>query len=534
MSAAWTEAGSAVDGVVAVDWLAIGPVLAPAVGAVLVLLLHVLLGARFGQLAASIVGGGAVLVGVLLVLPLRTGTRSTVCVPAGDRVDCGFVVSPLTAGLQVIVLVAAGACLLLGAAQSSPSGHRAQFDSSGQDCLDEGRAVGPVPLVLLLVATAGACALAGARDLATLLVSVETASLPIVGLVAMRRDASGAEAGLKLLFTAITSFAVTALGAALVYAATGSLFLSAPARLVPGDSTGAPDLAAVHGVGLALLVAGVAYKLSLVPFHLWTPDTYAGAPLPVAAFLSTVSKAAGAAAVLVVLAVAAPRWSGSWSSWAAGAAVVTMTVGNLVALRQTIAVRLLAWSTVAQAGWVVLPLGGATGAPATLDAVQASVAYLAALVAGALAVFAVATQQSRWHPDGDRHPVSSYAGWWSRRPVASLVLVFGLLCLAGLPPGVMGTVAKLVALAPVVAAQSWWVVVAAGINVVVGLAVYLRWVVAVCSRPGTRRGETTEDSGSRWPLSARLAVGLAGAACVTLSVYPQGFVGLLEAGSVLR
>src|SRR3954451_5419601 len=112
------------------------------------------------------------------------------------------------------------------------------------------------------------------------------------------------------------------------------------------------DLRLLHALGLALVVAGAAFKLSLVPFHLWTPDTYAGAPLPVAAFLSTVSKAAGLTAVVLVLAVGAPERGGVWAPAVGALAALTMTVGNLVALRQVTAVRLLAWSTVAQAGWV--------------------------------------------------------------------------------------------------------------------------------------------------------------------------------------
>jgi hypothetical protein len=176
------------------------------------------------------------------------------------------------------------------------------------------------------------------------------------------------------------------------------------------------DLQAVHTAGLVLVVAGVAFKLSLVPFHLWTPDTYAGAPLPIAAFLSTVSKVAGLTAVVLVLAVGAPGRAASWAAPIGVLAVVTMTVGNVVALRQHTAVRLLAWSTVAQAGWVVLPLAGALARGRVSAATSASLGYLLAYVVASLAAFAVVMRVAEGHPLGAQHGLDAYAGLWRRRP----------------------------------------------------------------------------------------------------------------------
>ncbi len=290
------------------------------------------------------------------------------------------------------------------------------------------------------------------------------------------------------------------------------------------------DLAVVHGLGLALVVAGAAFKLSLVPFHLWTPDTYAGAPLPVAAFLSTVSKAAGLTAVVVVLAVGAPERSSVWAAPVGVLAVVTMTVGNLVALRQDGAVRLLAWSTVAQAGWVLLPLAGAVGHGRVPGAVSASIAYLLAYVTATVTAFAVVARTARVHRDGDRHRLTAYAGLWREQPALALVLAFALVCLAGLPPGVMGLVAKVVAIVPVVGVEAWWLVAFAVVNVVLGVAVYLRWAVQVFS-PRVD-GEPVVEA-PRTPLTGRLALSLAAAGCVALSVLPEGLIGLL-AGAPLH
>ncbi|GMA87886.1 hypothetical protein GCM10025868_31360 [Angustibacter aerolatus] len=312
------------------------------------------------------------------------------------------------------------------------------------------------------------------------------------------------------------SFGLLALGAALVYASTGSLLLGAPVDTRLGD------LAAVHGLGLALLVAGAAFKLSLVPFHLWTPDTYAGAPLPVAAFLSTVSKAAGLTAIVLVLGVGAPERSALWAAPVGGLAVLTMTVGNLVALRQRTAVRLLAWSTVGQAGWVLLPLGGAVGAGRLAGAVAASVAYLLAYVVASLTAFGVVTRVAAGHPLGAAHGLDAYDGLWRRRPVTTLVLGFALLCLAGLPPGVMGVLAKVVALVPVLGVRAWGLVAVAVVNVVLGVAVYLRWAAHLVARPDDPRPEV--HPGAR---PQRLALAMAAAGCLTLSVLPEGLLALL-------
>lgn len=497
-------------GVPGVDWLAVAPALAPASAAVAVLAVDAVVGrGRAPRVLAGVALAGLV-VALASLVPLASGTRRTFCA-AGS---CGWVASHLSFALQLVVLVSALVTLLLALADLS---------SRWPDVDRPARPLAEL-LVLLLTATAGATALAAARDLATFTVALETASLPLVGLVALRRDSRGAEAGVKLLLTAVLSFGLLTLGVALLYASTGSLYLGAPVS----DRLG--DLAVVHGLGLALVVAGAAFKLSLVPFHLWTPDTYAGAPLPVAAFLSTVSKAAGLTAVVVVLAVGAPERSSVWAAPVGVLAVVTMTVGNLVALRQDGAVRLLAWSTVAQAGWVLLPLAGAVGHGRVPGAVSASVAYLLAYVTATVTAFAVVARTARVHPDGDRHRLSAYAGLWREQPALALVLAFALVCLAGLPPGVMGLVAKIVALVPVVGAEAWGLVAVAVVNVVLGVAVYLRWAVQVFSR---RPEGVTLVEAAPTPVTGRLALSLAAAGCVALSVLPEGLIGLL-AGAPLH
>ncbi len=280
-----------------VDWALIAPVLAPALAAVLVLVLDAVLPrgllSRRGPVLLDLVAGAGLLAGIVALLPLAGERRATFCVgsglnsrwaipvPGAGVAQCSYAAEPVTTGLQLVILLAAGVCLLLAI------GQRVQPPRAEHH-------------LLLLAATAGAVAVAGARDLATVLVALETASLPVVGLVGLRRDARGAEAALKLLLTSVVSVALLVLGIAMIYAACGTLHLGA---------LGSGTLVAGHRCGARAWPAsacwsrwpGIAFKLSVVPFQLWTPDTYAGAPLPVAAFLSAVSKAAGLAALVVVL-----------------------------------------------------------------------------------------------------------------------------------------------------------------------------------------------------------------------------------------
>lgn len=495
-------------GVPSLDWVALAPVILPVLGVVAILVLDVLRpgGERLSRLmdvvALSALGLAGAAVGWLF---LRGGERTTACV-SGQGVDlpgCSYAVSGLTLALQAVVVAGAVGCLLL--ALDGPGAR----DRSTHH-------------MLMLTATAGALALAGARDLATLAVAFETSSLPVVGLVALRRDAQGAQAGVTLLLTAIGSLGLLLLGSAMLYAATGSLYLDrvATALATPGLDG---RLSAVAGAGALVAAAGVAFKVSAVPFHLWTPDTYAGAPLPVAAFLAVVSKSAGVAAILILLGVGVPSLAGGWAPVIGVLAVVTMTVGNLVAMRQRVAVRLLAWSTIAQAGWVLAPLAAArTGTPASVRAaVAASVGYLIAYAAASLAAFTVVVLLARHHPAGEEHTLDAYRGLARREPVGAFVLMFALACLAGLPPGVMGLVAKVVAVRPLVDSGAWAVAVIASVNVILGLVYYLRWAGLLVTRP------VGQPPTWRVTMAEGLVLGGAGAACVALSVAGQAIAGVV-------
>lgn len=514
-----------------VDWVALAPVVLPVVAVVLLLVVDAVRPAsdRLRRLVDGIAVTGMVATAAAVAwLALDGGDRSTVCVDVGTPAEgiarCSFVVSDLTLTLQGMLAVGALGCVLMavdGVTESVRTPHH----------------------VLMLSALAGGCALAGARDLATFVVALETASLPAIGLVALRRDARGAQAGVTLLLTAVASLGLLLMGIALLYAATGELYLSGIAAALGADPS--PALRAVAGLGVLLAVAGVGFKLSAVPFHLWTPDTYAGAPLPVAAFLAVVSKTAGLTGLVVLLGVGLPAMADGWGVVLAGLGAITVTFGNLVALRQKVAVRLLAWSTVAQAGWVLLPLGAARDADSVARAVAASTGYLLAYAAASIAVFGAVVIFARNHPAGEGHLVSDYRGLARSNPAVAAVLGFGLACLAGLPPGVMGLVAKIVAVRPLVDHEVWVVAAVAALNVALGIAYYLRWGAALVAAP-ERPGPNAEDSAARdaaagmdgvavaWRVRPAEAVVLGAGAllCVGLSVMPQVVAGLLP--GVLR
>jgi len=488
--------GVVTDRVQSLDWLLLAPVVVLVAALLAVLVTDAVLPGRRrlldGLAVAGVLGAGA---GLALAAAARDLPAATLCTSAGP---CSYVTSGLTVALQGTALLAALVVLLLA------------LDGPGARLRAEHHA-------LLLAAVAGAVALAGARDLATMVVALETASLPVVGLVALRRDRRGAEAALKLLLVSVASLGVLLLGLALVYAAAGTVHLQPLAGA--GAEVAGPHRALLL-LGLGLVVAGAGFKLSAMPFGWWTPDVYAGSPPPVAALLSTVSKVAAAAFVLVLLVLGAPLLAGAWTVLVGVLAAVTMTVGNLVALRQRVAVRLLAWSTVAQAGWVLLPLAGAAAGLA--PAARAAAGYLLAYVVASLAAFTVVVLVARHHPDGERHTLEAHRGLVRREPVAAVALAFALACLAGLPPGVMGLVAKVVALGPVVSAGGWLLAVVAAVNVALGLAYYLRWGALLLARPEEPDAGGPATPRPTWDVTVGegLALGVSAGGCLALSVLP--------------
>ncbi|MGG5259052.1 proton-conducting transporter membrane subunit [Phycicoccus avicenniae] len=440
---------------VGVDPLVLAPALAPVVGVVLVLVGDAVVPSRRGgrwalPVAAVLLVAGAVaaLRGSLVdpATPLRT-----LCLPAPDGA-CLWTAGPRTSTLQAGILLAAAAALAL-----LHDGRPRPRDAS-------------VTATLLLAATTGGVAVAAARDLGSWLVALELATVPVVALVALRGTRSAAHGSLSLLVTSLTSFALLVLGAALWLTATGDAAFSAESVATAWAD---PERRAVLVLAVTALVSGLGFKLSLVPFHAWTPQAYAAADLGTTLFLAAASKLSAVAALLVVVeALAAGIGSGpALVTLLALPAVASLLLGTVVALRQDDPVRLLAWSTIAQAGWVLVPLTALSA-----DGLRAAAAYVLVYAAATTVALAVVARTGARTLGGTR-------GLLRRDPVAGGALVLALLVLAGLPPGVVGLVVKVLAISAPVAEGVWPVAAAAVVAVVLGIAVYLRWVAVLVARP---------------------------------------------------
>ncbi|MFF0723673.1 NADH-quinone oxidoreductase subunit N [Streptomyces sp. NPDC004134] len=486
-----------------VDWLAVAPPTIVAVAAVALLVADLFVPER----AKHLLGWGAVAalaVSLLALLPLLDGDRTTFCL-TGDPNVCSYTADRFALVVQLLVL--AGALL---AALLSVHDVRATKLPAGEFWF------------LLLASAAGAALLPAARDLATLVIALEVASLPAFALVGLRRgDRLSSEAALKFFLSSVTATAVMLLGISFVYAAGGSLHL---AHLSDGLADAPERLETLAAAGVVLTLVGFAFKTAAVPFHFWVPDTYVGAPIPVAAYLSVVGKAVGFSGLILVTVLAFPAYDEVWGPAIAVLAALTMTAGNVAALRQRVgaphsAVRLLAWSSVAQAGYLLVPIAAAAYADEPERAVGATLSY--ALMYGVvnLGAFAVVAAVAAKGGRGGR--ITDYRGLAATRLPVALALAFFLINLAGLPPGIIGLFAKVTVLGAAVDAGLGWLAVVMAANVVVGLYYYLQWT-ALLFRPAPAAPDG-DPAPVRTTLAAPLrgAIGLTAALGVALSGAPQ-------------
>ena len=489
-------------------WEAITPPLALAIAALGALLVEAF--APRIRSAAGIVSLVGIGVALVSTVSMRGEPQSAFCFAGGleQPTSCSWIVDDVTIAWWLIMLGATALVVLL----CWPAA------LSGE--------LSPGELHFLLLSSAtGALAVAASGDLVTLLVAMETVSLPAFALVAIRRaDRRGAEAALKFFVASVVATAFSLLGISLVYGATGSV-LAGPVSAAA--ATGAA-VTPVIGVGMVLTVVALAFKVAAVPFQVWVPDTYVGAPVPVAGYLSVVSKAAGLAGLTIVLARFMAAYVDTWTTVVAVSAALTMTVGNLGALRQQHVVRLLAWSSVAQAGYLLVPLA----AGATPDDVTAVLAYALMYAVVNLAAFAAAVALASWGVSR----VDECTGLARSHPWIGGSLAFALLCLAGLPPGIVGLIAKVAVFQRAVdsiGVDTTWLAVVMAVNVAIGLVYYLRFLV-VLLRPvpaGQHLGATSDGAGAEqdddWegldpdvPWSTEFVVGVTLAAALVLSVFP--------------
>jgi NADH-quinone oxidoreductase subunit N len=321
---------------------------------------------------------------------------------------------------------------------------------------------------LILLSTAGMMLVAGAGTTIVLFLGIELLSVALYVLCAIETWRSRSlEAGLKYLIVGAVGSALFLYGLALLYGATGTTVLSAIGPSLADSGLGGDPLAIA---ALALVVVGLAFKASAVPFHMWTPDVYEGAPTPITAFMSTATKAAAFAAFARIFSESLIDLVDDWTVAVAALAAVTIVVGNIAALVQDNMKRLLAWSGVAQAGYLLI--GVATG---TVAGLEAMIYYLFAYLAMTLAAFAVVVAREREVPDGDR--VSALRGLGRRSPLLGVVLTISMLSLAGIPP-LAGFVGKFLLFGAAVDADMTWLAIVGAVGSMVSLGYYLR-VVAI-------------------------------------------------------
>ncbi|PZF87264.1 NADH-quinone oxidoreductase subunit N [Micromonospora endophytica] len=441
-----------------VDSVALLPAYLAAGTAVLVLLVDLLLARPAATVATAAAGAVATVVGAAAVG--AGGVRRTFCVGT----DCSYVFGGRAALVAALVAV-----LVLGVLALSGPLLRAGATPVGEFCF------------LLACSMAGGVVLGAAGDLITLIVAVETLTLPLYILVGLRRGSlASAEAAVTFFVVSVIATTVTLLGAALLYATTGALHLER-LGVALADGSELLDLP-LTGVAVTLVVAGLAFKVAAVPFHAWAPATYDGAPLPVAAYLSTASKLGGVVALLAVVQFALPQ--GVTGPVLALVAVLTMTVGNLVALRQRRTVRLLAWSSVAQAGYILAPLGALAlaDADARSGAYAAALAYAVFFVLLELAAFAGVVALRPAGADGGR--LDDLRGAARRHPWVGAALAFALVGLAGLPPALAGLFAKVTVVRALLAGDAGWLALVVAVNAVIGLAYYLRFAALLYAPTG--------------------------------------------------
>jgi NADH-quinone oxidoreductase subunit N len=364
---------------------------------------------------------------------------------------------------------------------------------------------------LLLTSLLGMVMMASSRDLVSVFVALEFLSIPAYMLAAWRkRDAKSNEAGVKYFLLGVFASAVMLYGMSLLYGLTNSTLLVDIADSVSPDG----DFAAVQALAVVFVIVGFAFKVSAVPFHTWAPDTYEGAPTPVTAFLSVASKAAGFVALVVLVLSAFPQARDVWQPFIWVLSAVTMTIGNVFALRQTNLVRMIAYSSISQGGFVLMPLAVAGGA-AGESALRAVVVYLVVYAATNLGVFGAILAVSRKTRSGD---IASLGGLFSYAPGLGVLFTIFLASLAGIPPlgGWIGKFAAFQALLTDATPWAYVLAVIGAVNSVIAFGYYGNVMREIWMRPAPH-GDTTPVV---TPSSLQIALGITAVATLVFGVLP--------------
>lgn len=378
---------------------------------------------------------------------------------------------------------------------------------------------------ILFISVAGMMLLPSAVELVTMYVALEIATLPIAALAAIFRTDRSTEAGIKFLLVAAISSAILLYGIVLIYGLVGSTefdYIGQGISEYLYVGTGGGNIAII--VALALVIVGFGFKISAVPFHMWVPDVYEGAPAPVTGFLSVASKTAGIAILLRVFYVVFGSLEIDWSAIFAGLSVLSMILGNVVAVVQRNIKRMLAYSTIAHVGYILIGLASVPGRADSLvdfTSVGAILFYLSAYAVTNLAAFFVIASLSR---TSDLEEIQDYRGLARRNPYLAGVMALSMVSLTGIPP-TAGFMAKLMIFSSAVASGLVWLVVIGVLTSVVAAYYYLRVVRIMYSDVDEERDDV------RPPATMTLALGASALGILLLGILPAIYVQLANDGA---
>jgi NADH-quinone oxidoreductase subunit N len=440
-----------------------------------------------------------------------------VLVVPGESFGGLLVADRLTAVGSIIVLVSAALALL-----------------ASQGYLKREGILGGEYHALFLWCAAGMLLMLRSKELLTVFVSLELLSLCLYALAAYHRKVVvGSEAAIKYFLMGAFASSFVLYGVALLYGATGSTSLDRIGEVLSGGASGAEAGALdpatsgwVAAIGVLLLIGGFGFKMSVAPFHAWAPDTYQGAPSPFVAFLSVAPKAASAFVLIRVLATVFPDALGTrWPAVVASLAVLSMVVGNVLALVQKDIKRMLAYSGVGHMGYLLIPLAGLDlpAGPTWLTGGGSWTPVLVYLAAYALmnaGAFAVVTLL--YDRPGEQHLISDLSGWGYRFPLLGLALTVCMLSLGGIPP-TLGFVGKYLVFLHAVEHGQVWLALVGVVTSLVGVFYYLRVVYVLYMKDEVKEpapGLLIDGWGTT-------AVVLAALGTLALGIFPGWLLGLL-------
>lgn len=477
------------------DLVSLLPLLVTAATAVVVMLAIAIRRHHDGNATLTVIGLNLALASVVLVALLRQPHTVTSLLVV-DGYACFF---------MVLILASTLACATLAHA------YLRQFEGNREEFY-----------LLLVLAACGGIVLACSRHLASLFIGLELLSVPVYGMVAYTfRQSRSLEAGVKYLVLSASASAFLLFGMALLYAQSGTLeFAGLGAQL---GASRAIDPVLMAGVGM--LLVGLAFKLSLVPFHLWTPDVYEGAPAPVGAFLASASKVA-VLAVLVRFIYATPAAHHLVvRELLAALAIASILFGNLLALQQSNLKRLLGYSSIAHFGYVLVAvvIGGNLG-------IQAIAIYMMVYVVATLAAFGAVALMSSPSGQDDADALFSYRGLFWQRPLLSSVLTVTLLSLAGIPM-TAGFIGKFAVIMVGASQGLWLMLLVMVIGSAIGVFYYLRAMIALyMAVPGMRRHDVELGWGQR--MGGIMVLAMA-ALMLLLGIYPQPALEVIRTMGIL-